>query len=261
MAPRFRPPLTPPEIRARRVRAAFLTCFALFCVAMLLATAWFGLVAQRRNPDYALSPEVAADGRLVFPIKPLLQEVCRRSPGAIRPDQEAFFASAFAGTGEILYWRDDSSPHWLMFLPLAKPHRIYRKHLGEVLGAVSTLARRGAPGTAETLAYYELRREGVLLAPMAEFPSFKIVRADPPHDLGLLYRAPQGFVPPAWRRFLPAELTDVRADASLALRWGTAAASDTSATVVLTVASPRGTTDHQVAWLHPFWHPREGTHP
>lgn len=171
-ASRHSPQLTAQERRARRIRAAFLACFAVFLVGALLAVAWFGLAAsQRQDPQRPLFP-VPPDGVLQVRLDVLHKIVLE--PLEVGPEDLAPVLGALAPMAHIEFWaRDGGEPaDWAVWLAAERRYPLAFPPLRQALERIEGLGRMEFPLPAEEQdgsagPVYLIRERGLLLASRA----------------------------------------------------------------------------------------------
>lgn len=245
--PKLNPTLTPQEKRARRVRIVFASGFFLFLLAVLLAVAYTGFLAARRQPAHQLRFAQAPAGVLFFSLassaqaaKALLTEDNART-ATILDDSLRPLRPALAPMGQLYFWQPaspDEEDRWVAFIPLVRANRLYVQKLERSLQSSRALRPQGepVPPGQEFVGYYKVTAKGVL------------VSSDPnplPHEFVVLrestatepnYRTDSGYVPKLLLSRLPQRVQRLAPPKAVAsIQWlPSAVAADASVEIHLT---------------------------
>ncbi len=226
---RYNPTLTPQEKRARRVRLVFAAGFFFFLLAVLLAVAYTGFLATRRQPVHQLRFAQPPTGVLTFSLagsaeaaKVLLTEDNSRT-ATILEESLRTLRPALAPMGQLYFWKPatpDDNDRWVAFIPLVRTNRLYVQKVQRGLQSSRALRPRGEPASSDEqfIGYYEVTPKGILVSSEPDPAPHQFAVLDESGPTTPAYRTDTGYVPELLLSRLPQRvrrLTPPRAVASI----------------------------------------------
>ncbi len=254
------PERSPQERRARRIRAAFLTCFALFSVIILFIVAWVGVALQKRNPPRTLVPETSPTATACFHVDQLLASAAQASFAGNESSAnqliEEFRVSGapLSDQGQAFFWsKGESPPAWLVYVPMERRNAIYVETIRRRLSSSQLIIEIGAEPDETTLAWYQIDGTGLYLSSESVLPEFSY--ADGVDDCSAQFRlASSQWLPGFVLARLPESLQPAIVEAeSLEIEWIHPGEADAEGKVILRTFDENGSADEsELPWFHPF---------
>jgi hypothetical protein len=227
------PRLTPPELRARRIRNAFLGMGTVLLIGLLLAVAWVGSAMRRRIPPTSIPFTSEFAGQLTFDTSVLARLAVEELLPDDEPGKEEIvrqlaspgMREGFHPRAQVLFLEQGERQDWIAYFPIFQPQRYFHRRLmGMLEGAPSLqpLSASTSPASVEDelLGYYQLARRGLLIQSSRERLAPEPVDQPVKGSRLAEYVTTSDYVPEAWlRRLTPIDRIAVETAVVRRIEW------------------------------------------